>query len=77
MAGAACLGRKMRRPETLRLRARPERRHELLGGVVLAIQRLLGRIDVLLEERAVRRTQLFELLERRELRSRHGPIIAP
>ena len=36
-----------------------------------------GRIDVLLEERAVRRAQLFELLERRKLRDRHGPIIAP
>jgi hypothetical protein len=32
---------------------------------------------VLVEERAVRRAQLLELLERRKLGDRHEPIIAP
>ena len=77
LAGAAGLGRQVRRPEPLGLCARAERRHQLAGSVVLPVQRRFGRIHVLLEERAVRRAQLFELLERRELRNRHGPIIAP
>ena len=77
LAGAAGLRREMRRPQPLGLCACAERRHELYGGVVLAVQVRFDRIDVLLEERAVRRPQLFELLEGRKLSDRHGPIIAP
>jgi hypothetical protein len=74
---AAGPGRQMRRPQSLRLRASAQRRHQLLGRVVLQVQCRLRGIDVLFEEGAVRRAQLFELLEGRKLRDRHAPIIAP
>ena len=76
LAGAAGFRRQVRRPEPLRLRARAQRRHQRLGGIVLTVQGRFGRIDMLLEKRAIRRAQVFELLERRELSDRHEPIIA-
>ena len=52
-AGASGLGRQVRRPEPLRLRARAQLREQRVGGVVLAGERGLGREDVLLDEGAV------------------------
>ena len=58
LAGAACLGRHVRRPQPLLARARLQRGDQLLRGVVLALDRSLVRIDVLLHERAVARARL-------------------
>src|SRR5205814_2346003 len=54
---AAGPGRKVRRPETLGLRAGAELVDQAPRVVVLAGDRLLVRVDVLLEECAVRRLQ--------------------
>ena len=57
-ARAAGLGRQVRRPEPLLLRTRAEPLDERLGVLVLAVERRLVRVDVLLHERAVAAAEL-------------------
>ncbi len=75
-ARAARLGRHVRRPETLLLRSGAQTLDERVGLVVLAVQRGLVRIDVLLHERAVAGTELDDLVGRAEVGDGHGVSIA-
>ena len=67
----------MRRPESLCLRHPTEALHQRLGLVVLAVQRGLVGVDVLLHERAVAGTELDDLVGRAEVGDGHGVSIAP
>jgi hypothetical protein len=60
LPGPARLGRQVRRPQTVLARPRPELLDEPLGRVVLAVESRLGRVDVLVHERAVAIAQLVQ-----------------
>ena len=60
LPGPARLGRQVRCPQTVVPRPRPQLLHQPLRRVVLAVERGLGRVDVLLHESAVAVAQLVE-----------------
>jgi hypothetical protein len=59
--GAARLRRDVRRPESLRARAGAQLLDQRVRGIVLPVQRRLGRVDVLSHEGAVASSQLQHL----------------
>jgi hypothetical protein len=72
LSGAAGLRRQVRRPEAGILRSPTQLRCQRIGLVVLAVEHLLGRIDVLLHERPVALPQLVEARRWGQFRYRHG-----
>ena len=75
-ARATGLGGHVRRPEPLLLRKSAETLDECLGVLVLAVERGLVRVDVLLHERAVATAELDDLVGRSQVGDGHGVSIA-